>query len=77
MTQDVSAWLEGLGLGRYASLFQANDLDASLLHRLTREDLPSMGIASPGHRCHCVVSAPALVWWRAELSAVLGDPGPP
>jgi G:T/U-mismatch repair DNA glycosylase len=26
---------------------------------------------------HCLAPARALVWWRAELSAVPGDPGPP
>ena len=77
MTQDVSARLQGLGLGRYACLFQSHDIDAPLLHRLTREDLPSMGIASLGQRCPCVVPALARVSGRAELSAARGDPGPP
>ena len=31
MTQDITAWLEGLGLGRYASVFQSHDIEEPML----------------------------------------------
>ena len=47
---DVRAWLEQLGLGRYADAFEANDIDGATLRSLTAEDLRELGIASLGHR---------------------------
>ena len=47
---DVAAWLEGLGLGRYAQAFRDNDVNADVLPRLTAEDLTSLGVASIGDR---------------------------
>src|SRR6516164_11218254 len=47
---DVAAWLQGLGLGRYAPAFRNNDVDAEVLQRLTAEDLRELGVASIGHR---------------------------
>jgi len=47
---DVAAWLQGLGLGRYAPAFRDNDVDAEVLLRLTAEDLRELGVASIGHR---------------------------
>jgi class 3 adenylate cyclase/predicted ATPase/energy-coupling factor transporter ATP-binding protein EcfA2 len=47
---DVAAWLQGLGLERYAPAFRDNDVDAEVLLRLTTEDLRELGVASIGHR---------------------------
>ena len=47
---DVARWLAGLGLERYAELFAANDIDASLLRTLADGDLKDLGISSLGHR---------------------------
>jgi class 3 adenylate cyclase len=47
---DVSSWLRDLGLENYAQAFQANDVDATVLARLTAEDLVALGVASVGHR---------------------------
>ncbi|WP_027132516.1 adenylate/guanylate cyclase domain-containing protein [Geminicoccus roseus] len=47
---DVTAWLEGLGLKRYAPTFRANDIDAEILPQLTSEDVADLGISSIGHR---------------------------
>ncbi len=47
---DIAAWLEGLGLGRYARTFRDNDVDAEVLPRLTADDLIGLGVASVGHR---------------------------
>jgi hypothetical protein len=33
MTLDIDPWLRGIGLGQYAELFRANDIDAELLPR--------------------------------------------
>jgi len=43
-------WLHELGLGHYAPLFIANEVDERTLLSLTGEDLKEMGIASIGHR---------------------------
>ncbi|UPJ62888.1 adenylate/guanylate cyclase domain-containing protein [Bradyrhizobium sp. 191] len=47
---NVTAWLHGLGLGRYEQAFRENDIDASVLARLTGDDLIGIGVASVGHR---------------------------
>ena len=47
---DIAAWLESLGLGRYAPAFRDNDVDAEVLPRLTADDLTGLGVASVGHR---------------------------
>lgn len=47
---DIGQWLEGLGLGDYAELFRANDIDLDLLPELTPEDLKEIGVTSVGHR---------------------------
>ena len=46
----IAQWLDGLGLGRYASLFADNAIDAEVLPTLTAADLRDLGIASVGHR---------------------------
>ena len=46
---DLAAWLEGLGLGRYAPLFRDHDIDAETLPELTASDLEQLGL-SLGHR---------------------------
>ena len=47
---DVAAWLQGLGLERYAPAFRDNDIDGEVLPKLTAEDLISIGVTSVGHR---------------------------
>jgi class 3 adenylate cyclase/tetratricopeptide (TPR) repeat protein len=47
---DIRAWLEQLGLGRYAEAFDANHIDDSVLRGLTADDLRELGVASLGHR---------------------------
>jgi class 3 adenylate cyclase len=47
--QQVSDWLEKLGLGQYAPRFAENDIDASVLPHLTEENLKELSI-SLGHR---------------------------
>jgi class 3 adenylate cyclase len=47
---DVSSRLRDLGLESYVQAFQANDIDAEVLSRLTADDLIALGISSIGHR---------------------------
>jgi hypothetical protein len=47
--QQVSDWLEKLGLGQYAERFAENDISFSVLPDLTDQDLKDIGV-SLGHR---------------------------
>ena len=47
---DVEAWLQGLGLERYARAFRDNEIDWEVLPKLTSEDLREIGVAAIGHR---------------------------
>ena len=57
---DVAAWLQDLGLERYAPAFRDNDVDAEVLLRLTTEDLRELGVASIGHRRRLLDAIAAL-----------------
>ncbi len=46
---DVSHWLNGLGLDRYSDLFLKQEIDADSLSELTDSDLRELGIPL-GHR---------------------------
>ena len=50
MAVDVAEWLRNLGLERYVSVFQENDVNADVLCHLTAEDLKELGVATVGHR---------------------------
>lgn len=45
----IDRWLEEIGLGRYAELFDANDIDRRALVHLNDDDLKELGL-SLGHR---------------------------
>jgi hypothetical protein len=47
--QQVSEWLEKLGLGQYTQRFAENDIGSSVLSDLTDQDLKESGV-SLGHR---------------------------
>ena len=57
---DVTEWLSGLGLERYAAAFRNNDIDGEILRRLTGEDLRELGVASIGHRRRLLDAIAAL-----------------
>jgi class 3 adenylate cyclase len=57
---DVADWLNGLGLGQYASAFAANDIDGEILPELTADDLIGLGITSIGHRRKLLAGISAL-----------------
>ncbi|KAM0930475.1 hypothetical protein ACQ4PT_000927 [Festuca glaucescens] len=46
----VRAWLDGLGLARYAPVFEIHEVDHEVLPLLTLEDLKDMGIGAVGSR---------------------------
>ena len=47
---DIEAWLQGLGLERYAPAFRDNEIDWEVLPNLTSEDLREIGVSAVGHR---------------------------
>ena len=49
MADDITQWLEELGLGRYAQAFAENDIDLRALSHLSDDDLNELGL-SLGHR---------------------------
>src|SRR4026209_953427 len=48
--QQVTNWLEKLGLGQYAERFAENDIDFAVLAKLNDADLKELGVTSLGHR---------------------------
>jgi class 3 adenylate cyclase/predicted ATPase len=62
---DVTEWLRGLGLEKYAPAFRDNDIDWEVLPRLTGEELRELGVASIGHRRRLL-----------DAMAALGRPAP-
>jgi class 3 adenylate cyclase/predicted ATPase len=60
---DISAWLRGLGLERYAQAFRENAIDEAILPKLTAEDLRDLGVTAIGHRRSLLDAIAAL---RAE-----------
>ena len=48
--QQVSDWLQKLGLMQYAQRFAENDITFAILPDLTDQDLKELGVASLGHR---------------------------
>ncbi|CAK9170315.1 unnamed protein product [Ilex paraguariensis] len=48
--EGVRDWLIGLGLGRYAPVFEIHEVDDEVLPMLTLEDLKDMGINAVGSR---------------------------
>jgi class 3 adenylate cyclase len=43
-------WLRGLGLGQYEAGFRQNEVNESVLPKLTQEDLREIGVGPVGHR---------------------------
>jgi SAM domain (Sterile alpha motif) len=68
---DVSTWLRDLGLENYVQAFQAHDIDAEVLPRLTADDLTALGITSIGHRRKLLDAIAALDqgWGPAAAAA--------
>jgi class 3 adenylate cyclase len=47
---DLGGWLRSLGLGKYEAAFRENEIDETVLSRLTAEDLKDLGVSVVGHR---------------------------
>jgi predicted ATPase/class 3 adenylate cyclase len=61
MSHDVRAWLEDLGLGRYAETFAENGVDLDLLSELSNEDLKDLGITRLADRKRLLKAIAGLV----------------
>jgi class 3 adenylate cyclase/tetratricopeptide (TPR) repeat protein len=46
----IANWLKSLGFEQYVDCFAENDIDFSILHDLTDQDLEKIGVRSLGHR---------------------------
>ena len=44
---DVAEWLTGLGLGQYATPFDAENVDLSVVPTLSDQDLKDLGVEPP------------------------------
>ena len=62
--QQVTDWLEKLGMSEYAQHFADNDIDFSILGDLTDQDLKDIGVASLGHRRKIFARSPSLTGWK-------------
>jgi SAM domain (Sterile alpha motif) len=47
---DIEGWLRSLGLERYEAAFRENEIDDTILPKLTAEDLKELGVGPVGHR---------------------------
>src|SRR5215471_3667694 len=47
---DITAWLRDLGLERYEQAFRDNEINESVLLKLTTEDFKELGVVAVGHR---------------------------
>ena len=63
----TSFWLRSLGLGKYEAAFRENEIDETVLPRLTAEDLKDLGVSVVGHRRKLLDAIAAL---QNETSAV-------
>jgi SAM domain (Sterile alpha motif) len=57
---DLGAWLQSLGLERYAAAFRENEIDDTVLPCLTADDLRDIGVSPVGHRRKLLDSIAAL-----------------
>jgi SAM domain (Sterile alpha motif) len=57
---DIGAWLQSLSLERYEQQFLDNEIDWSILPKLTAEDLKDLGVTLVGHRRRLLEAIAAL-----------------
>ena len=69
---DVVVWLRSLGLGQYEAAFRDNEIDETVLPRLTQENLKELGVTALGHRLKLLDAIAAL---RADANASPVTPG--
>ncbi len=68
----VTHWLDGLGLGQYASVFTENAIDLEVLPELTEADLESLGVLL-GHRKKILKAIADLLTRADEAAAPLRE----
>ncbi|MGO9847687.1 MAG: AAA family ATPase [Methylocella sp.] len=71
---NVGGWLRSLGLERYEAIFRENEIDDTVLPRLTADDLKELGVGILGHRRKLLDAIAAL---RADVSAKAPPPDAP
>jgi class 3 adenylate cyclase len=69
----VADWLATLGLSEYAGCFADNDIDISVLHHLTDQDLRELGV-SLGHRRKMLAAIAELVGAAPVTSQLAASP---
>src|ERR1700757_211361 len=57
---DIVVWLRSLGLGKYEAAFRENEIDETILPKLTAEDLKDLGVSIVGHRRKLLEAIAAL-----------------
>ena len=57
---DIVVWLRSLGLGKYEAAFRENEIDETVLPRLTQENLKELGVTALGHRLKLLDAIAAL-----------------
>src|SRR5216684_6258390 len=67
---DIEGWLRSLGLERYEAAFRENEIDDTILPRLTAEDLKELGVVPVGHRRKLLDAIAAL---RVSASPASND----
>jgi SAM domain (Sterile alpha motif) len=70
---DIESWLRSLGLERYEAAFRENEIDDTILPRLTAEDLKELGVGPLEHRRKLLEAIAAL---RADSNANAPLPAP-
>ena len=63
---DIEGWRRSLGLERYEAAFRENEIDDTILPKLTAEDLKELGVGPVGHRRKLLDAIAAL---RADSNA--------
>ena len=63
---DIEGWLRSLGLEKYEAAFRENEIDDTILPKLTAEDLKELGVGPVGHRRKLLDAIAAL---RADANA--------
>ena len=70
---DIEGWRRSLGLERYEAAFRDNEIDDTILPKLTAEDLKELGVGPVGHRRKLLDAIAAL---RADSNANAPLPAP-
>ena len=70
VNDEIAAWLDGLGLAQYATVFAENAIDIDTLKDLAETDLEKLGVAL-GHRKRMLRAIAALSGGAPEAPAAL------